>query len=198
MIHSSYLEALLIKICLFPFHTYAYAELGLISLRRRTIIKGKERSYSIPYLKHLFKKLLLMMISIYFLLLVPVVSSTTVTLSGGQYCSTDEGDGAHADPGDMISINCAVDSPDNGLNILRWTIFSFGVLVSNIGGDDDNDLDQPEFVSTVNSFDNTLLTTNATLTFPAISDLDGAVVVCSGLDIDITKSCTLLIKSKYI
>ena len=138
-----------------------------------------------------------MMISIYFLLLVPVVSSTTVTLLG-QYCSTDGGDGTHADPGDIISINCAVDNPDNQLNILTWAIFSFGVLVSNINGDNANDLDQPEFESTVNSFDNTLLTTNATLTFPAISDLDGAVVVCKGLDIDITRSCTLLIKSKYI
>ena len=65
----------------------------------------------------------------------------TVTLLGGQNCSTDEGD-AHADPGDMISINCAVDNPDGFSNVLVWTIDSFGVSLSNIDGITDGDADQ--------------------------------------------------------
>ena len=56
---------------------------------------------------------------------------------------------------------------------------------------------KPEFISTVNSFNNALLTTNATLTFPAISDLDETVVECRGVQTIITRNCTLLIKSKY-
>ena len=142
---------------------------------------------------------MMMMISIkfYFLLLVPVVSSTTVTLSGGQYCSTDEGSGTHADPGDIISINCAVDNPDDLINILTWTIDSFGVSVTNVNGNDDSDADQPEFVSTVNSSDNSLRSTNATLTFSTVSYLDENIVVCRGVQSDITSNCTLLIKSKY-
>ena len=129
-------------------------------------------------------------------MLVPVVSSSTVTLLGGQYCSTDEGDGTHADPGDIISINCAVDNPDNLLNSLVWSISSFGVSVTNTNGNDDSDEDQPEFVSTVNSFDPTQRTTNATLTFPAVSDLDEAVVECRGVQASITSECTLFIESK--
>ena len=138
------------------------------------------------------------MFSICFLLLVPVVSSSIVTLLGGQYCTTDGGDGTHADPGDIISINCAVDNPDDLLNTLVWSISSFGVQVTNINGIDDSDEDQPEFVSTVNSFNNTLLTINATLTFPAVSDLDEAVVVCRGVQASITSECTLFIESKYM
>ena len=138
-----------------------------------------------------------MTIYIYFIFLVPVVSST-VALSGGQYCNTNEGNGTtHADPGDIISINCAVDNPDGFSNSLTWTIDSFGVSVTSTDGVDANDVDQPKFVSTVNSFNETLLTTNATLTFPALSDLDEAVVVCRGVQTLITKECTLLIKSKY-
>ena len=139
-----------------------------------------------------------MTIYIYFLFLVPVVSSSAVALSGGQYCNTDGGNGTtHADPGDIISINCAVDNPDGFLNLLTWIIDSFGVLITNTDGNNADDVDQPEFVSTVNSFNETLLTTNATLTFSAISDLDEAVVVCRGVQTLITKECTLLIKSKY-
>ena len=133
-----------------------------------------------------------MMISIYFLLLVPVVSSSIVTLLSGQYCSTDGGGGTHANPGDIISINCAVDNDDGLINILTWTISS--VEFNNIDGEDATDGD---FVSTVNSFNDTLSTTNATLIFPAISDMDETVVICRGAQSDITSNCTLLIKSKY-
>ena len=133
------------------------------------------------------------MILIYILFLVPVVSCTTVTLLGGQYCSTDGGGDTHADPGDIVSINCAVDNPNNLLNVLVWTISS--VQFANLNGENATD---GEFVSTVNSFDNSLRTTNATLTFPAVSDLDEAVVLCSGILTDFRSNCTLLIKSKYI
>ena len=93
-----------------------------------------------------------------------LISTSTVTLLGGQNCSTDEGDVTHADPGDIISINCEVDNPDGFSKVLVWTIDSFGVSVSNIECiTDDGDADQPEFVSTVNSFNSTLLTTNAIL-----------------------------------
>ena len=151
------------------------------------------------------------MISIYFCLVIPFVSSSTVTLSGGQYCSTDGGGddahvvlrslretSAHAVPGDIISINCVVDNPDYVINALIWSISSYGVLIANVNGDNavDVDLDKPEFVS--NCFDNTLRTTNATLTFPATLDLDGSVVECKGIQSSITSECTLSIKSKLI
>ena len=98
----------------------------------------------------------------------------------------------------MISINCVIDNPDNLINSLVWSITSFGVSITNTDGNDADDVDQPNFESTVNSFNNTLSTTNATLTFPALSDLDEAVVECRGAQTDIAKECTLFIKSKYM
>ena len=130
-----------------------------------------------------------------------LASISIVTLSGGQNCrncSTDGGDGTHANPGDMISINCAIDNPDNLVNSLVWSISSFGVSITNTDGNDADDVDQSDFVSTVNDFNDTLSTTNATLTFPAISDLDEAVVKCRGAQTDTAKECTLCIKSKYM
>ena len=96
----------------------------------------------------------------------------------------------------MISINCVIDNPDNLINSLVWSIYSFGVSITNTEGNNADDVDQHDFVSTVNSFNNTLSTTNATLTFPAISDLDEAVVECSGAQADNKSECTLFIKSK--
>ena len=98
----------------------------------------------------------------------------------------------------MISINCVIDNPDNLINSLTWSISSFGVSVTNTNGNDADDVNQDDFESTVNDFNNTLSTTNATLTFPAISDLDEAVVECRGAQTDIAKECTLFIKSKYM
>ena len=43
----------------------------------------------------------------------------SVTLLGGKYCRTDIGDGTHADPGDMITMNCEVDNPNS---VLIWSI----------------------------------------------------------------------------
>ena len=98
----------------------------------------------------------------------------------------------------MISINCVIDNPDNLINSLTWSISSFGVSVTNTNGNNADDVDQDDFESTVNDFNNTLSTTNATLTFPASSDLDEAVVECSGAQADTKSECTLFIKSKYI
>ena len=96
----------------------------------------------------------------------------------------------------MISINCVIENPDNLINSLVWSIYSFGVSITNTEGNNADDVDQHNFVSIVNSFNNTLSTTNATLTFPAVSDLDEAVVECSGAQADTKSECTLFIKSK--
>jgi len=119
-----------------------------------------------------------------------------VTLLGGQHCFSNGEDGTHADPGDIISINCAVDNPDDVINILIWTIPLYSVTVSNTNGNNADDIYKPEFVSTVNSYDSSLQTTNTTLTFPALSVLDGAIVECRGVQANITSECTLFIKSK--
>ena len=121
----------------------------------------------------------------------------SVLLSGGPYC-TDSGESntaVHAVPGTTISITCSVDNPDGGLNALVWTIPSFGVSLTNVNGVDAVDVDQPDFVSTVNSFDNDIDTTNATLTFTAVSGLDEAVLNCTDVT-STTDSCTIYILSK--
>ena len=122
---------------------------------------------------------------------------SSVLLSGGPYC-TDSGDintAVHALPGTTISITCSVDNPSPGINALEWTIPSFGVSVSNVNGAIGVDADQPDFVSTVNSFDNTVDTTNATLTFTAVSGLDEDVLSCGDVT-SATNSCTIYILSK--
>ncbi len=130
------------------------------------------------------------------LFLSPSLVYSSILLSDGPYC-TDSGltNTIHAVPDTTISITCATDNPDGSVNVLRWTIPSFGVSVSNTDGDDDDDTDQPEFISTVNSANNTDATTNATLTFPAVSGLDGAVVNCRD-GLSTIESCTLYILSK--
>ncbi|MCH9787302.1 MAG: hypothetical protein K0U55_12835, partial [Gammaproteobacteria bacterium] len=118
-------------------------------------------------------------------------------LSGGPYC-TDNGltNTVHAEPGNTISITCVVDNDDALTNLLQWAIPSFGVSVPNLNGNNGTDADQPAFFSTVNSANNTDAITNATLSFPAVSELDGAVVNCADLLSVTTKSCTLYILSK--
>ena len=131
------------------------------------------------------------------LFLSPSLVYSSVLLSDGLYC-TDSGltNTIHAVPGTTISITCTVDNPDGGNNFLIWTIPSFGVSVANFNGASADDGDQPEFISTVNSADNTDATTNATLSFPAVSELDGAVVNCRADDASVTESCTLYILSE--
>ena len=124
---------------------------------------------------------------------------TSVVLDGGQYCRTDIGDGTHAEPGTVISINCAVDTSRSGIptNLLSWSIPSEGISITHTNGASGSDPDDPEFISTINSFNNSLLTTNATLTFRATSDLDQAVVNCR--DVFSTNSdCTLFILSECL
>ena len=121
----------------------------------------------------------------------------SIILSGGPNCRTDGTPVEYARPDDIISITCFVDSPDGGLNLLTWRIPSFGVLVSNVGGADSDDTNQPEFTSVVNDFNDPLAITNATLSFPAVKDLDGAVVRCQDNNNPIEeRNCTLFILSK--
>ena len=132
------------------------------------------------------------------LFLSPSLVYSSVLLSGGLYC-TDSGltNTIHAVPGTTISITCAVDNTDGGLNLLIWTIPSIGVQVANVNGIIGADPSvQPEFISTINSANNTDATTNATLSFTAVSELDGAVVNCRADDASVTESCTLYILSE--
>ena len=122
---------------------------------------------------------------------------SSVLLSGGPYC-TDSGQSntaVHAVPGTTISITCSVDNPDDITNLLSWTIPSFGVSVTNVNGVNGADTDQPDFQSTVNSADPTDRTTNATLTFTAVSGLDEDVLNCGDVT-STTSSCTIYILSK--
>ena len=129
-------------------------------------------------------------------LLFPSVAYSVI-LSGGPNCSTDGIPVEYARPDDIISITCFVDSPDGGANLLTWRIPSFGVQVFNVLGADGADVDQSEFTSVVNEFNNPLATTNATLLFPAVKDLDGAVVTCQDNNNPIEqRSCTLFIISE--
>ena len=119
-------------------------------------------------------------------------------ISGGPYCSLGQGSN-YAVPGTIVTVNCSVDNPDNLLNLLQWTIASYGVQIAHVNdnsNDVERDSDQQEFVSTVISSDNTAKTTTALLQFPAVSALDEAVVRC----IDVTNNianCTLQILSKF-
>ena len=123
----------------------------------------------------------------------------SVILFGGQYCRTDIGDGTHSDPGDMITINCEVDNPNGGLNVLIWSIPTQTidiVHVNDVQGDTTSvDVNGVNFVSTVISSDDTEGITNASLTFLASSFLDEAVVICTNAE-NIMNNCTLFIKSK--
>ena len=116
-------------------------------------------------------------------------------LSGGPNCDDGSNTVQHAVPGATVSVSCSVDNPDGGLNALSWVITSYGVSLTNTDGDNETDTDQPDFVSTVTSFDNTESTTIATLSFPAVSAHNGAVVTCRDVTLAIS-SCTLFVMSK--
>ena len=130
--------------------------------------------------------------------MLPCLCSTglcSVLLSGGPNCDDGSNTVQHAVPGTTVSVSCSVDNPSPGLNVLAWTIPFCGVSVSNVGGVNGADIDQPDFVSTVTSFDYAEGATTATLSFPAMSALDGAVVNCADVT-SATNSCTLFIMSK--
>ena len=61
--------------------------------------------------------------------LCPVLVYPSVLLSGGPNCDDGSNTVQHAVPGTTVSVSCSVDNP-NGLNILAWTIPSYGVSVS--------------------------------------------------------------------
>ena len=61
------------------------------------------------------------------------------------------------------------------------------ISITNMNGEDTSDVSRNNFVSTV---------TNASLTFPATSDLDESVVVCMNT-VYMSSNCTLFIKRKY-
>ena len=119
-------------------------------------------------------------------------------LDGGQYCRTDIGDGTHAEPGTNISINCVVDTFGSNIptNLLIWTIPP-NVSITHTDGAPGSDPEDPEFVSCVNSFNNSLLTTNATLTFQTTSNLDQSVVNCGDV-LGMNSDCTLFILSECV
>ena len=127
------------------------------------------------------------------LFLSPSLVYASVLLSGGPYC-TDSGltNTVHAVPDHTtISITCAVDNIDGTLNVLAW-IIPPSVSVANVDGANNT---LSDFISIVNSANNTDATTNATLSFTAVSELDGAVVNCRD-GASVTESCTLYILSK--
>ena len=138
--------------------------------------------------------------ALFFLLLtISTRCLSSSVISGGPYC-TPSGQGSdYAVPGTIITVNCSVDNPDNLLNILQWTIPSDSVEIAHVNdnpNDVERDSDQQEFVSTVISSDNTAKTTTASLQFPAVSDLDEAVLRCRDVLGNIA-SCILQILSKF-
>ena len=129
-------------------------------------------------------------------LLFPSVAYSVI-LSGGPNCSADGMPVEYARPDNIISITCFVDSSDDRTNLLLWSIPSFGVQIANLEGANGVDADQTEFTSDVNDFNNALSITNATLSFPAVKDLDGAVVFCQDNNNPREQSnCTLFIISE--
>ena len=78
-------------------------------------------------------------------------------------------------------------------NVLRWSIPSHNISITNTNGEDSSDVSRNNFVSTVSNYDDEFYITNASL---ATSDLDESVVVCMNA-VDMSSNCTLFIKSKY-
>ena len=100
----------------------------------------------------------------------------------------------------MITINCEVNNPNGGLNLLSWSIPTQNIDLDHVddeqGEFDSDNVNGVNFISTVISADNTEEITNASLTFLASSFLDEAVVICTNIN-NIMNNCTLFIKSKY-
>ena len=121
-------------------------------------------------------------------------------ISGGPYCTPSGQGSSYAVPGTNITVNCSVVISNFPLNVLVWYVPSYGVQIVHFHGnlnDVRSDYDHPEFVSTIIASNNTFDTYNmtASLQFPAVSDLDGAVVRCYNL-VDNVTSCILQILSK--
>ena len=126
---------------------------------------------------------------------------SSVMISGGSHCTPIGQTGTVAEPNSTLVINCTVTNPLNLANLLHWNIPSYNVSVSHVNANPmntDSSNIHPEFVSTVLSnspVNNTYSSTIASLQFPAISALDGAVVTCDDVQGN-TDNCTLYIKSK--
>ena len=126
-----------------------------------------------------------------------------VILSGGTNCSTSGDPVSYVEPGTTVNVTCFVDNePNTVANFLIWTIPSFGggggVSVVNVLGNDQSvNVNGVLFTSTVNSADPVERTINATLSFTAVSGLDGATVFCRDNEAPTTvKNCTVFLLSK--
>ena len=129
------------------------------------------------------------------LILFLYLARCSVILYNETYCNSDENTITYIRPGERVNLTCFVDNVDGGLNVLVWSILSFGVSITHVNGADAVDVDQPDFRSIVNDFNDTAATTNATLSFFALTDLDEGVVSCQGIS-SVMSSCTLYIISE--
>ena len=82
------------------------------------------------------------------------------------------------------------------MNVLKWSIPSHNISITNMNGEDSSDVSRNNFVSTVSNYDDESCITNASLTFPMTTDLDESVVVCMNA-VDMSSNCILFIKRKY-
>ena len=138
-----------------------------------------------------------------FLLIVTIsnICLSSSVISGGPYC-TPSGQGSnYAVPGTNITVNCSVVNSQFLFNFLIWYVPSYGVQITHFYGNPNDvrsDYGHPEFVSTVIASNNTFgaYTMTASLQFPAVSNLDGAVVKCADVLNNIT-TCILQILSKF-
>ena len=142
-----------------------------------------------------------MLISFFLLILtISDICLSSSVISGGPYCTPSGQGSSYAVPGTNITVNCSVVISNFPLNVLVWYVPSYGVQIVHSHGnlnDVRSDYNHPEFVSTIIASNNTFDTYNmtASLQFPAVSDLDGAVVRCYNL-VDNVTSCILQILSK--
>lgn len=101
-------------------------------------------------------------------------------------------------PNTTITINCTVWNPSQLANLLHWTIPVYGISISHVNAQSLNtisDSTHSNFVSTVIESNTSSYT--ASLQFPALSALDGAVVICNDVT-QTSQNCTLYVKSKFV
>ena len=143
-----------------------------------------------------------MFISTFLLILtISDICLSSSVISGDPYCTPSGQGSSYAVPGTNITVNCSVITSHFPFNVLIWYVPSYGVQIIHIDdnpNDVQSDYGHPEFVSTVIASNNSYgaYTTTASLQFPAVSDLDGAVVRCDNIVDNIT-SCILQILSKF-
>ena len=148
------------------------------------------------------------MLILIFLLLLTISEKclSTSVISGGSYC-TPSGQGSnYAVPGTNITVNCSIVNQNLSGSVLVWYVPSYRIQIIHIDCNPNvavgSDFGHPEFVSTViasnNSFGayTSICTATASLQFPAVSDLDEAVVRCDDTR-GIIATCILQILSEF-